>query len=97
MIVKAIIVEQLDADGTLKTLRLNANGRLGDIVVAFPDEYETPREGPFHFLDRKQEKLFVEKWGECRARRVGEYLFAMSIINRDIRFQSRDCVQNKSG
>ena len=71
MILQALIVEQLALDGTLKTLRLNAAAHgIEGLVVAFADAYAEPREGPLHFLDEHQERLFSEEWGQCRSRRL---------------------------
>ncbi|CAG0971064.1 hypothetical protein ANRL3_01503 [Anaerolineae bacterium] len=72
MMLNALVVEQLEEDGTLKTLTLNASGGFDNLVVAFADEYFEPREGPFHFLESRHEDLFAEKWAQCHARRVGE-------------------------
>lgn len=57
MILKALIVEQLECDGHLKTFEMYAEpGR--HLRVAFADESENPRSGPFHFLDRRDERRF---------------------------------------
>jgi hypothetical protein len=53
MMLKALIVEQLDADGILRTFRMQPSNSGRDIVVAFADEYEEPRYGPVHFLDEE--------------------------------------------
>jgi hypothetical protein len=69
MDVGAVIVEQLDSDGTLKTFRLQAEyGK--PLTVAFASEYDEPRSGPFHFLDRDYERAFDERFAECRSRKV---------------------------
>jgi hypothetical protein len=47
MMLKALIVEQLEADGTLRSLQMKPALET-DLVVAFADEYDEPREGPFH-------------------------------------------------
>lgn len=67
MMLKALIVEQLDADGTLKTLKM-APGPSERIVVAFAHEYDEPKDGPFHFLDVEDERRFRENFAQCRAR-----------------------------
>ena len=70
MMLKALIVEQLERDGTLKSLRMQPN-TAGDIIVAFANEYDEPRQGPFHFLDERDEQSFREGFANCRARRLG--------------------------
>ena len=70
MMLKALIVEQLESDGTLRSLRMQPMvGR--EIVVAFAGEYAEPRHGPFHFLDEDDERRFREGFARCRARRLG--------------------------
>ncbi|RKP50779.1 hypothetical protein [Trinickia fusca] len=69
MNVAVVIVEQLDADGALRTFRMHA--KYGDaITVAFADEYEEPRSGPFHFLDDRHERHFAQAFAECKVRKV---------------------------
>lgn len=71
MMLKALIVEQLDADGTLRTFRMQPSHEGRDIVVAFADEYEEERFGPFHFLDEDDAARFKEGFARCRTRRIG--------------------------
>lgn len=69
MDVAVVIVEQLDSNGTLRTFRMQAD--YGDrLIVAFADEYEEPRSGPFHFLDDRHESAFQKAFAECKIRRV---------------------------
>ena len=70
MDIEAATIEQLDANGTIRTLLLTprADGRL---VVALPDEYDDPRDGPLHFLDEQDATRFAEAYARCRIRRVG--------------------------
>lgn len=64
MILKALIVEQLERDGHLKTFEMYAeHGR--HLRVAFADESENPRSGPFHFLDRRDERRFEAGFAHC--------------------------------
>ena len=70
MDVKALIVEQLDEDGSLRTLRMQPDFRK-PLIVAFGDEYDEPRGGPFHFLDERYDSVFRESWASCRVRKVG--------------------------
>jgi len=69
MDVAAVIVEQLDANGTLRTFRMQAE-QGEHLIVAFADEYEEPRSGPFHFLDDRHESAFQSTFAECKSRRV---------------------------
>ncbi|MBC9248389.1 hypothetical protein H4P12_17115 [Paracoccus sp. 11-3] len=69
MDVSVVIVEQLDLGGELRSFQMKAGS--GDhVTVAFADEYDEPRSGPFHFLDRKQERAFSEGFAECSARKL---------------------------
>jgi len=64
MILKALIFEQLECDGHLKTFEMYAEpGR--HLRVAFVDESEIPRSGPFHFLDRRDERRFEAGFAHC--------------------------------
>jgi hypothetical protein len=75
MMLKAPIVEQLDADGTLRTFQMQPSSEGKDIVVAFVDEYEDDRSGPFHFLNKDDARRFEEGFGQCRVRKVGKAYF----------------------
>jgi hypothetical protein len=74
MNVKSIVVEQLDWDGTSKSLTLepNHNGRLW---VAFPSDYEETRTGPFYFQHQGYQKQFDKGFAECKARRITQANF----------------------
>ena len=74
MDVKALIVEQLDEDGSLRTLRMQPDFRK-PLIVAFGDEYNEPRRGPFHFLDERYDMAFQEAFASCRVRKVGDARF----------------------
>jgi hypothetical protein len=75
MMLKALIVEQLDADGTLRTFRMLPSTQGGNIVVAFADEYDDHRSGPFHFLDEEDARQFEEGFARCRIRKIGKSHF----------------------
>ena len=75
MLVKALIVEQLDSDGGLRSFLMEPGGYRENIIVAFPDEYEEERSGPFHFLRPEDAKLFTAGFAECKARRLGRANF----------------------
>jgi hypothetical protein len=70
MMLKALIVEQLEADGTLLSLRMRPSSD-SDLVVSFAHEYAEPRHGPFHFLDERDEERFRDGFAHCRARSLG--------------------------
>lgn len=67
MMLKALIVEQLESDGTLRSMRMQPSTD-GNIVVAFAGEYAERRHGPFHFLDEEDERRYREGFAKCRAR-----------------------------
>jgi hypothetical protein len=74
MDVAVVIFEQLDADGTLRTLRMQA--RSGEqLIVAFAHEYEEIRSGPFHFLNDQHEARFQRDFAECKSRRLSSSRF----------------------
>ena len=69
MDVFSVLVEQLDSNGLIRTFRMKAD-RGYPITVAFADEYEEPREGPFHFLDSEYERKFHSGFASCKARKL---------------------------
>jgi hypothetical protein len=75
MMLKALIVEQLDADGTLRTFLMQPSSEGRDIIVAFADQYEDKRSGPFHFLNKDDAERFAEGFAACRIRKVGKAHF----------------------
>src|SRR5690242_16380021 len=75
MMLKALITEQLDSDGTLKTLKMRP-GLDQHIVVAFAHEYAEPKDGPFHFLEPDDERRFREGFAQCRARHLSNRNFS---------------------
>jgi hypothetical protein len=79
MLVNTVIVEKLEIDGTVKTFTMEADKKADkkyDLWIALADEYDDPREGPFHFLDRRYAERFSREFGECPARRVGKTRFS---------------------
>lgn len=74
MQVNTVIIEKLDIDGTVKTFTMEAD-RNYTLWIALADEYDDPRDGPFHFLDRRYAERFSREFGECPARRVGKSRF----------------------
>src|SRR5260370_28737756 len=74
MRIAALIVEQLDEDGLLKTFRTKPTPN-HELIVAFPNEYDEPRQGPFHFLDPKDEERFAEGFANCAIRKVAASRF----------------------
>jgi hypothetical protein len=77
MDVAVVIVEQLDSNSALRTFRMQAEHG-GRLTVAFADEYEEPRSGPFHFLDELHESAFRNAFAECKSRRVHSSRFTSS-------------------
>jgi|GEM_PF-6211580 len=77
MQVNTVIVEKLDIDGTVKTFTMEADRRYA-LWIALANEYEDPREGPFHFLDRRYAEKFSRKFVKCPVRRVGKNHFGRS-------------------
>lgn len=76
MMLKALIVEQLEADGTLRTFLMQPSSHDGKIVVAFAGGYQdVGRRGPFHFLDESDEERFAAGFARCRARKLGTRSF----------------------
>jgi len=69
MEVTVVIVEQLEANGMLRTLRMQSDYD-SRLTIAFPGEYDEPRTGPFHFLDDRHERKFRRAFGECKQRRL---------------------------
>ncbi|WP_312834055.1 hypothetical protein [Comamonas sp.] len=76
MDVAVVIIEQLDSNGMLRTFCMQAD--YGDpLIVAFADEYEEFRNGPFHFLNDRREKEFQKGFAECKSRKVSSSRFSM--------------------
>lgn len=70
MQVKALIVEQLEADGSLRTLKMVPDMER-PLIIAFSDEYDEPREGAFHFLDDSYAATFARGFATAKCRKVG--------------------------
>jgi hypothetical protein len=87
MIVNSLIVEQLDYNGTSKVFKMMSSDRYGDLVVALLDEYEEPREGPFHFLDNQYAKMFSKDFAKCQSRKLGTRNFSQ--FNGDYEFHTK--------
>ena len=75
MMLKALIVEQLEADGTIRSFKMQPSQNGRDLVVAFPDEYEERRVGPFHFLDPKDARRYSDGFAKCNTRKIGSRYF----------------------
>jgi hypothetical protein len=73
----ALIIEQLEWNGILKSFTLEATPDLGKMWVAYPDEYEDERTGAFHFLDEGYENLFEQKLAKCRNAKLPNEKFNM--------------------
>lgn len=72
MNVGAIIVEQLDWDGRLKTLVFKPRAQ-PNFWVALLDEYGEDSAGPFHLLDPEHEREFGEQMESQPARLAGGF------------------------
>jgi hypothetical protein len=68
-----MIVEQLDWDAQLRTLRFKPR-RGAEFWVARSDEYDHPRSGPFHILEPEQEREFAYKFKQAPNRRSGHFV-----------------------
>lgn len=84
MIIHGLIVEQLEANGSLKTFKMHASEPHGELIVALADEYEEPREGPFYFLERQDAETFSKGFAECQCRRIGKKNFR--VLDRTYEF-----------
>lgn len=71
MNVKSIVVEQIDWDATSKSLILEPDHN-GELWVAFPTDYDEPRESPFYFQNENYDDKFNQGFAECRARKVNK-------------------------
>lgn len=69
MNVKSIVVEQLDWNGTSKSLTVEPDFN-GQLWVAFPTDYDEPRNGPFYFQNPQDDERFNEGFATCQARRI---------------------------
>ncbi len=85
MMVKALITEQLDSNGALKTLQMKP-GQEEHMVVAFAHEYDEPKDGPFHFLHPDDERRYKKGFADCRAR----------VLSKDNFWKSGDVFHVKS-
>lgn len=74
MDVKALVVEQLEISCNLRTFRMESNHRKR-LVVAFANEYDESREGPFHFLDDNYAHEFSQGFAEAKIRKVSHQNF----------------------
>lgn len=89
MIIHGLVMEQLNEDGTLKTFKMKPHSSR-ELIIAFPDEFEEPRESPFYFLDQEDTKRFNEGFAECQSRRLGKRSFFYQDKNYHFRSQWRE-------
>jgi hypothetical protein len=75
MIVNSVIVEQLEANGKIRSFRMQPPPYGRELVIAFADEYEGRRSGPFHFLDGQDAQRFSQGFAQCRERKIGKEYF----------------------
>jgi hypothetical protein len=69
MNVKSIVVEQLEWSGSSKSFTLEPHSN-SQLWVAFPTDYDEPRNSPFYFQQPNYEKKFDKGFAECQARRI---------------------------
>lgn len=69
MNLKRVVIEQLDWNATSKSLTLEPDYN-SQLWVAFPTDYDEPRNSPFYFQHPKYERQFNEGFAECQARRI---------------------------
>jgi hypothetical protein len=72
---QALIVEQLEVDGTIRSFKMDRESGQFDLIVSFADEYDEPRDGPFHFHDEEAGRRFSEGFAQCRRRKIGPRYF----------------------
>ena len=77
MDVSALVVQELELDGSISTHRMTAEPG-HRLTVAFADEFTDPRSGPFHFTVERNEKAFAEGFANRGVRKLSESLFAVS-------------------
>src|SRR5258708_5629197 len=75
MNIRALVVEQLEHDGYLRTFQMFAERHSRHITVAFSDDRENPRSGPFHFLDQHRERELKKGIAECTAGKLSKSQF----------------------
>ncbi len=75
MYINTAIIEKLEYNGTLKSVELKSSYKIGDLIVAFADEYNEPHKGPFHFKTVKHETVYNKKMEKAKARRLGAGYF----------------------
>jgi hypothetical protein len=80
MNVVAVIVEQLEADGRIKRLTI-ARGSAHQLEVAFPDEFEGERSGPFFFPNKDDEEQFKKEFADSRILKLSKNSF--TAVNGD--------------
>lgn len=69
MIVSAVIIEQLDISGHLRSFRMKSDDS-EQLTIAFAGEFDEPHMGPFHFLEDKQEQNFEAGFAQCSVRKL---------------------------
>ena len=75
MNIHAIIHEQIDWDGTIKSFQFKERDEIGDLWIAFPGDYDGQRNSPFYFLDREYETNFHSKVANSRHVRIAKENF----------------------
>src|SRR5271170_4611362 len=86
MNVVAVIVEQLEADGRIKRLTI-ARESAHQLEVAFPDEFEGERSGPFFFPNKDDEEQFKKEFADSRILKLSKNSFTAVNGDYDLRIE----------
>lgn len=74
MNVKSIVVEQIDWEGTSKSITIEPNNR-NQLWIAFPTDYEEARNSPFYFQRKVHENEFNDGFAQSQARKISKENF----------------------
>lgn len=75
MMLKALVVEQLEESGILRSLTMKPGEDREELTVAIGDTYDEERNGPFHFQDNRDALRYEEGFARCHARKLGDRCF----------------------
>ena len=74
MNVKSIVVEQIDWEGTSKSITIEPNYN-NQLWIAFPTDYEEARNSPFYFQRKVDENEFNDGFAQSQARKISKENF----------------------
>lgn len=86
MNVLAVIVEQLEVDGSLKRLTMN-RGAAHKLEVAFPEEFEGERSGPFFFPNKSDEEQFKKEFADSTVLKLSKHHLSLANGGYNLRMQ----------